>query len=90
MPRKKTTPQELPPSEDDVLELARQIHRVAHAIFPQDAAPSTDRHGGYIASLTEAVMSCSRSFSDIASALDGVASALDDVANAIADHKEKT
>jgi hypothetical protein len=49
------------------------VEKLAHAVTPLDAAAGRDDFGGRIASLTEAVMSVSKSLYAIALAIDNLA-----------------
>ncbi len=50
-------------------ELADAIRAAAEAITPSGAAPGRDESGGYVSSLTEAVMSVSSGLHAIADAI---------------------
>jgi hypothetical protein len=58
-------------------ELIREIGNIANAITPNGAAPAPDANGGFVASLTEAVMGCSSGLAAIANAIDRLASAVE-------------
>lgn len=65
--------------EDQANEIRDAFKAIANAVTPTDAAGTRDAHGGYVSSLTEAVVSVGRS-------LDAIAAALADIAEAIRDH----
>jgi hypothetical protein len=61
----------------DVLkQIAQSGNAIAGAITPVNAAPGRDESGGYVASLTEAVMSVGAGLHRIAESLQGIADAI--------------
>lgn len=66
---------------DFLAELINGIGSIANAITPTGAAPAPDANGGFVASLTEAVMGCSAGLSEIAQALNRLACAVEDQSN---------
>lgn len=58
---------------DAILELARAVRNIG--IYPVDAEPGHDAMGGYVSSLTEAVMGVGKSLNNIADALHRIAAA---------------
>ena len=61
---------------DVVGRAARNLHRIAHAITPQDAAAAQVPGGGRVGSLTEAVMLMSDRIGQVADSLHDVADAI--------------
>jgi len=61
---------------------ARNMHRIAHAITPQDAAAMSTPGGGRVGSLTEAVIFATEGLKDIAAAIS-------DLAQAVREHGDK-
>lgn len=61
---------------DGLFAVARAVKAHARGIYP-DAVPTTDQHGQYVASLTEAVLSVSFSLTSIAHAINTLASAIE-------------
>jgi hypothetical protein len=57
--------------------IASGLHGLANAITPSGAAPAPDANGGFVASLTEAVMGCSSGLAAIANAIDRLACAVE-------------
>ena len=59
--------------------MAKRTGDIANAIYPLGSAiGGHDANGGYVTSLTEAVMGVSAGLVKIASAIDGLASAIED------------
>ena len=57
--------------------LVANVGQVASAITPANASPGPDANGGFVASLTEAVMGCSSGLAAIASAINRLADAVE-------------
>ena len=55
---------------DEAEELAGALKSIANAITPLSALPGHDSQGGYVSSLTEAVMSLSNAMNRIADAIE--------------------
>ena len=53
--------------------LAMKLDRIANAITPANTSPGPDANGGFVASLTEAVMGCSSGLAAIANAINRLA-----------------
>lgn len=60
-------------------DIAAGIQSLANAITPIGAAPAPDANGGFVASLTEAVMGCSSGLVAIANAINRLADAVEGV-----------
>jgi hypothetical protein len=57
--------------------IASGLQGLANAITPSGVAPAPDANGGFVASLTEAVMGCSAGLAAIANAIDRLACAIE-------------
>jgi hypothetical protein len=53
--------------------LAMALGQIANAITPANTSPGPDANGGFVASLTEAVMGCSSGLAAIANAINRLA-----------------
>lgn len=62
-------------SEEQIENLIYAIKRIADSIAPV-AAAGTDRHGGHIECLTEAMMSCGESLGEIADSINNLAESI--------------
>ena len=65
--------------DNEMQNIADNIHKLAHAITTQNTLPGTDAAGGSVDSLTEAVMGVTAGLLAIATAIDGVSEALYDM-----------
>lgn len=61
---------------DEMGRAATNLHKIAHAITPTDAAPLYTPDGGYVASLTEAVVFAANNLGKIAEAISHLADAV--------------
>jgi hypothetical protein len=64
-----------------ILKLHESSKAIANAITPLGAAPGTDASGGFVSSLTEAVMG-------VSAGLSSIAEAINDLAMAVREHGE--
>ena len=67
----------------DINELARQAGRIASAIHPPDTMGGHDETGGYVTSLTEAVMGVTKALTLIANSNHDIADGLREIAVSI-------
>ena len=63
-------------NKEDAEVLYQGLRNIANSITPMSAAGSTDATGGYVSSLTEALMGHTRAVVRVADALDNIADAL--------------
>jgi len=80
MPRKQAETQSID-------ELARQIGRIASAIYPTDSTGGHDDGGCYVTSLTEAVMGATKALHSIAESNGKIADGLHAIAEAMEANK---
>lgn len=64
-------------NKEDAEVLYQGLRNIANSITPMSAAGSTDAMGGYVSSLTEAMMGHTRALSAIADALENIAHAIE-------------
>jgi phage-related minor tail protein len=70
---------------DEMGRAATNLHKIAHAITPTDAAPLHTHDGGYVASLTEAVVFAANNLGKIAEAISHLADAVRDHGESVKD-----
>lgn len=70
-------------NDEHLNRLVHAIKWIGNSITPSNVVGGTDQHGGHISCLTESVVSCSRSMSEIASGLNEIAESINNLAEAI-------
>jgi len=66
--------------QEQLEDLCHALCKIANSITPIDASPGVDLMGGYVASLTEAVMGHTKAMLSVATALAEISNSIENVA----------